>query len=169
MTHADFSTVLNALKSNRVMSFLAGFAVVFVLMAGGWWLTSSRTVQAEDITMYKNIGCQCCTRWAERLKAKGHTVLEKPVSDLDAIKKQFGIHEKFQGCHTALIGGYVIEGHVPMQEIDRLLRERPDAKGLSVPGMPMGSEGMEVPGERPDPYTVFLMKKDGTSEVWAKY
>ncbi len=161
--------ILKTMKRPAVAVFWAGAVAVAFLLSVGLWVNSSKTVQAEEITMYKNVGCQCCSRWAERLKAKGHKVIEKAVNDLDAIKKQFNIKEKFQGCHTAVVDGYIIEGHVPVKEIDRLLKQRPKAKGLTVPGMPMGSEGMEVPGEAPDKYTVFLMKKDGTAEVWAEY
>ena len=151
--------------STNLFAFLALIAVI----AGVGWSMSPPPLIAGEVTMYKNIGCQCCTRWANRLRSMGHTVTENGVEDLDIIKRRYKVAEKFQGCHTALIGGYVIEGHVPMKEIERLLRERPDAKGLSVPGMPMGSPGMEAPGNIPEPYTVFLMKTDGSSEVYAKY
>ena len=154
---------------NRTMAMLAGALALGGIVTGGWWLANSQSAKAETVTMYKNIGCQCCTRWANTLRAKGHTVVENGVADLDAIKARFHIGEKFQGCHTALIAGYVIEGHVPVKDIERLLKERPDAKGLSVAGMPIGAPGMEAPDQTAEPFTVLLMKKDGTSEVWAKY
>ena len=169
MTNSTLTRITQMLQQKKMLVAVITIMAVTLIGTGGWWLTSAPTEQAEEITMYKNIGCGCCSRWADHLKAKGHKVIEKGVADLDAIKTRFNIKEKFQGCHTTLIGGYVIEGHVPMKEIDRILRERPDAKGLSVPGMPMGSPGMEAPGETPDNYTVFLMKKDGTSEIYAKY
>ena len=148
---------------------LFAYLTIFTVIAGLGWLMSPPSLMAEEITMYKNLGCKCCARWANRLRAKGHKVTENGVEDLDLIKKHYNVAEKFQGCHTALIGGYVIEGHVPMKEIERLLRERPNAKGLSVAGMPLGSPGMEVPGEKPEAYKVMLMKKDGTAEVYAQY
>ena len=151
-------------------TLLLAATLTATLVAGlGWWLSAPDKVQATEVVMYKNKGCMCCSRWADHLKALGHKVVEKGVDDLDAIKARFGVGEKFRGCHTALVDGYIIEGHVPMKEITRLLKERPNARGLSVPGMPLGSPGMEVPGEKPDHYTVFLMKKDGTSEAYARY
>ncbi len=146
-----------------------GLLAVLVISFGTAWTILPSSSKAEDIKVFKNSGCQCCARWAAQLRAKGHHVTEKGVLNMDAIKKMYNVPEKFEGCHTALVGGYVIEGHVPLREIERLLRERPDAKGLAVAGMPMGSPGMEVPGEKPDSYDVLLLKKDGTSEVYAKY
>lgn len=148
---------------------LIAYVTMIAVIAGVGWVMTPTALRAEDVKVYKNTGCQCCARWANRLGAEGNRVTEISVDDLDAIKKRYHVPEKFQGCHTALIGSYVIEGHVPMKEIDRLLRERPDAKGLSVAGMPVGSPGMEVPGEKADTYKVMLMKKDGTSEVYAQY
>ena len=159
------------LKNSKGSSkpLLLSIAAIALIAGGILWTLQPTSSKAEEITMYKNIGCQCCTNWAKHLINRGHKVVEKPLSNIDAIKKRYGIKEEFQGCHTALIGGYVVEGHVPMKEIERLLKERPDAKGLSVPGMPMGSDGMEAPGRQADKYTVFLLKKDGSSEVYARY
>ncbi len=167
---ASFTTRLKRALGNGPVTLALTAAFALVLSAAAVWHFVVRPeAQAQTVTMYKNAGCQCCTRWAEGLKALGHKVEERPVSNLDAIKARFGIGEKFQGCHTALVDGYVIEGHVPFKEITRLLKERPDAKGLAVAGMPLGSPGMEVPGEKPDSYVVHLLKKDGTAEVYARY
>lgn len=93
-----------------------------------------------------------------------------PVNvDLQQIRTHYHVPEKLQSCHTAIVDGYVIEGHVPVPDIERLLKERPDAVGLSVPHMPIGSPGMEIDGFRPQPYKVFLIKKDGTYEVYHDY
>lgn len=156
-------------RKSRILTLMLGLSAIALLVGGGLWVLQPKGGSTEEITMYKNVGCQCCTRWANRLRAKGYSVAEKGVDDLDSIKTRFNVGAKYQGCHTALIGGYVIEGHVPVKDIERLLRERPDVKGLSVPGMPVGSPGMEVPGRIPDPYTVLLMKNDGSSEVYARY
>ena len=149
--------------------WIVGLGLAAALTGGLWWMSAPTASAGEKVTVYKNIGCQCCTRWANLLRAKGYKVTEKGVADLDIIKSRYKIKEKFQGCHTAIINGYAIDGHVPMKDVDRLLKERPDVIGLAVPGMPMGSPGMEVPGQKADPYNVLLMKKDGTSEVYAKY
>ena len=156
-------------RKNRILMLTLGLFATTLLTGGALWALQPIASSAEEITLYKNVGCRCCTRWANLLRTKGYKVVEKGVDDLDAIKTRLKVGEKFQSCHTVLIGGYVIEGHVPMKEIDRLLKERPNAKGLSVPGMPVGSPGMEAPGNIPEPYTVFLMKTDGSSEVYAKY
>jgi hypothetical protein len=101
------------------------------------------------------------------MRANGHSVTTKEVEDLDAIRRMAGVPEPLQSCHTAVVDGYVIEGHVPAADVARLLTERPDAKGLSVPGMPIGSPGME--GGTPERYDVILFGKDGSAEVYAKH
>jgi hypothetical protein len=88
---------------------------------------------------------------------------------LNRIKQQVGIAPKLASCHTALIDGYTIEGHVPAADIKRLLKERPDAVGLSVPDMPLGSPGMEQPDGKTEPYDVLLVKKDGSTEIYARH
>lgn len=163
---------MNKIRSNRTNRLsLSRFGLIAALVIGfaAAWTAGPATSAAEEVTMFKNKGCQCCTKWANQLRAKGYKVTETGLPNMNAIKKRYQVAEKFQGCHTAIIGGYVIEGHVPLKEIERLLRERPDAKGLSVAGMPLGSPGMEVPGQKADSYTVMLMKKDGTAEPYAKY
>jgi len=169
MTKANRTAAKGMNCESRVLTLALRLFAVGLVMAGAIWALQPRDSLAEEITLYKNASCMCCKRWANLLRGKGYEVVERDVDDLDSIKAQFNVGQKYQGCHTALIGGYVIEGHVPVKEIDRLLRERPDAKGLSVPGMPVGSPGMEMPGRKPDSFTVLLMKKDGSSEVYARY
>lgn len=103
----------------------------------------------------------------EHLRASGFRVKPIHVDDASPIRKRHGIPERLGGCHTALIGGYAIEGHVPAREIRRLLAEKPKAKGLAVPGMPAGSPGM--PSNKPQPYDVLLVKPDGTTAVFQSY
>lgn len=122
---------------------------------------------AAAVTVYKSPWCGCCTSWADALVAAGHSVTINDVEDLDQIKKLAGVPEDLQACHTAAVEGYVIEGHVPARELERLLAERPDAKGLAVPGMPAGSPGME--GGAPEPFDVLLFSADGTTIVYAQY
>ena len=143
-----------------VTLFVAAFAV---------WSFWPQDSTALEVTMYKNRGCQCCSAWAKHLRKEGYNVQVRFAGNMDTIKKRYKVAAPYQSCHTALVNGYVIEGHVPMREIKRLLTERPDAIGISVPGMPTGSPGMEVPGEKADAYKVLLMKKDGTSSVYATY
>ena len=127
----------------------------------------SAPAYAAEITVYKSPWCGCCSKWADRLQAKGHTVTTKNMENLDAIKKLAGVPEDLQSCHTAMVDGYVVEGHVPAKDIERLLGERPKAKGLAVPGMPVGSPGME--GGEPERFDVMLFSTDGSTSVYARY
>lgn len=122
---------------------------------------------AQEITAWRSPTCGCCQLWVKRLEAAGMKVTLIESDDLATIKKQHGVAPQLESCHTAVVEGYTIEGHVPPREIARLLAERPDAIGLSVPGMPAGSPGMER--NETKPYDVVLMKRDGTTEVFARY
>lgn len=101
------------------------------------------------------------------LRSSGFPVKTEDHADLAPIKKKHGVPATLQSCHTALVEGYVVEGHVPADLIDRLLRERPAVVGLAVPGMPAGSPGMETPGRKPEPYRVLTFDKNGRSTVFA--
>ena len=122
------------------------------------------------IHIVKVTGCGCCTAWGETLATAGYTVTVED-RDSDAVtlfRAENGIPEAVAGCHTARVGGYAIEGHVPAADIDRLLSERPEAVGLAVPGMPMGSPGMEFEGKR-EAFDVMLVRRDGTTTVFSSY
>jgi hypothetical protein len=122
------------------------------------------------MTIVSGEGCGCCREWVKHIEAAGYQASITYVSPqaLNNHKEEAGISSEHSSCHTGKIGGYVIEGHVPAKEIARLLRERPDAVGLTVPGMPYGSPGMG-PESEADPYQVLLLKKDGTTTVFANY
>lgn len=124
----------------------------------------------ETGEVLRSPSCVCCHAWAEHMKTKGFnlTLKDIPRSELNAEKQRLGMGGKFASCHTAKIGGYVIEGHVPAADVERLLEQKPDAIGLSVPGMPIGSPGMES-GSQKDAFDVLLVKKDGTSDVFSSY
>ncbi|HEY7646815.1 MAG TPA: DUF411 domain-containing protein [Hyphomicrobiales bacterium] len=127
--------------------------------------------QAETlplVTVNKDPNCGCCTAWAEHLRSAGFTTSIVPAADMDAVKNRLGVPSALTSCHTAEVGGYVIEGHVPAAAIVRLLAEKPKARGLAVPDMPVGSPGMEVAGTRPEEYQVLLFG-DGAPKVFARY
>jgi hypothetical protein len=125
-------------------------------------------VAAEPtISVYKSPTCGCCIRWIGHLEDNGFEVNAVDVTDLGRIKSQAGIAPEQASCHTALVGNYVIEGHVPASDIRRLLAEQSDARGLTVPGMPPGSPGMETPN--PEHYQVLLIGKDGGTSVFAEH
>lgn len=122
---------------------------------------------AAEVTVYKSPYCGCCGAWVTHMKDHGHDVKTVEMEDLTAIKKMTGVAESLQSCHTAVVDGYVIEGHVPASDVARLLREKPKAKGLAVPGMPVGSPGMEGPA--PQAYDVLLFQGDGSAAVYARH
>ena len=121
------------------------------------------------VVMYKNEGCECCTKWAAHMEAEEFSVQEVAVPNLNEIKQKNGITYEMSSCHTAKVGGYIVEGHVPVADVQRLLKERPEAIGLTVPGMPIGSPGMEVPGREADNYDVLLIHEDGSTSVYNSY
>lgn len=122
---------------------------------------------AQEITVYKTPSCGYCTKWVDHLAENGFEVTVQSLDDLSPVKTRLGVPQELQSCHTAEIDGYVIEGHVPAADIERLLEERPDATGIAVPGMPVGSPGMEY-GERKDPYDVILFGGD-EQKVYASH
>jgi hypothetical protein len=120
--------------------------------------------EVRQATLYKNPQCGCCEGYADYLRANGFEVLVKPTHDLPLLHRQHGVPEPLVGCHTTLIDGYVVEGHVPIAAVARLLTERPDIKGISLPGMPEGSPGMF--GEKTAPFTIYEIG-DGEPRVYA--
>lgn len=142
--------------------------------AGALALLLSSPILADqkpgEIEVWKSASCGCCGLWVEHLRNAGYTVKtnDTALGILAKLKRQAGLGEDLQSCHTAKTGGYVIEGHVPAEDVARLLREKPDAVGLTVPGMPPGSPGMDT-GSDKEPYEVLLVKKDGSTEVFARH
>lgn len=122
---------------------------------------------AGEITVYKTSTCGCCKSWIRHLKANGFSVNAYDVQNLDQIARQNGVSPQLRSCHTARIGNYVIEGHVPAQDIKRMLAEKPSVTGLTVPGMPQSAPGMDLPGK--EPYNVYAFKADGSTAVYARY
>ncbi|WP_020084828.1 DUF411 domain-containing protein [Hyphomicrobium zavarzinii] len=125
---------------------------------------------SASLEMMTTGGCACCHAWARHLREAGHEVVVKDLAmgQLMKMKLDAGLPAALTACHTAKVEGYLIEGHVPERDVRRLLDERPDALGLVVPGMPIGSPGMES-GNKREPYEVLLLKKDGSTEVFARY
>ncbi|WP_148864654.1 DUF411 domain-containing protein [Marinobacter fonticola] len=123
---------------------------------------------AEAITVHKSPTCGCCTDWVRHLEENGFEVTVHDTQNINQIKVDAGLTRELASCHTAFVGDYVIEGHVPATDIHRLLQEAPQARGLAVPGMPIGSPGMEM-GDRQDPYTVLLFNGAGQNRPFATY
>ena len=131
--------------------------------------TAAAPTATPKIIVNKTPTCGCCGLWVKHLQAAGFAVQVHDLENLAPIKERVGVPFGMGSCHTAEVGGYFIEGHVPADDIKRLLREKPAAKGLTVPGMPAGSPGMEVPSGRVDRYDVLLVDKEGKTSVFATH
>jgi hypothetical protein len=125
------------------------------------------TAAGPQVQVYKTPTCGCCGQWVQHLKDYGFQVAVQDVADTSVYRRKYGVPEALRSCHTAVVEGYAIEGHVPAIDIQRLLRERTKAKGLAVPGMPAGSPGME--STRPEPYSVMIFDSEGRSSVYQRY
>ncbi len=146
---------------------ILGLIALAGLIAAGAWLIAPGAPTAADITVYKSPWCGCCGNWVGHLRGRGYSVAVEEREDMDPVKARFGVPERLQSCHTAIVGGYVVEGHVPAADIAQLLGERPQARGLSVPGMPAGSPGMDQGGGG-EPYRVILFG-DAGDKVYATH
>ncbi|OZA22354.1 MAG: metal-binding protein [Hydrogenophilales bacterium 17-61-9] len=139
-------------------------ALMFGAAASTAWAAPDQLI----VDVYKSPTCGCCSKWVDHLKANGFKVRSHDTHDVVAHKARLGVPYGYGSCHTAQVGGYLVEGHVPAKEIKRLLKEKPRARGLVVPAMPVGSPGMEE-GSRKDPYEVFLVNRDGSTQTYAHY
>jgi len=153
-------------KSSAGGKLAIGILAGIGLTVGGILLSRQSSV-AADIVVYKSPTCGCCEEWVNHLKQNGFKVAVHNRFNMDPIKREKGVPGRLQSCHTAEVGGYVIEGHVPAGDIARLLKDKPAVKGLAAPGMPMGSPGME--GPRSDPYEVLAFQDDGGTTVYARH
>ena len=128
-------------------------------------VSSSRLDGTPLVTVYKTPTCGCCKAWAAYMEREGFRVESRDVADLAAVKDSLGVPSDLASCHTGVVDGYVVEGHVPAEHVRRLLAERPDARGLTVPGMPIGSPGMEQ-GDLRQPYDVLVVGEGGEAAVY---
>ena len=159
-------------KTASRRSFTRSSLSLLALAALGYPQIGRATIRPETVTVWKTPTCGCCKDWVIHLRKEGFNVVTNDVPDTAPIRQKLGLPAKFGSCHTAQVGGYVIEGHVPASEVKRLLREKPAAIGLAVPGMPVGSPGMEMKGEMTgvrDAFDVVLVTRDGGSRVYESY
>lgn len=147
------------MKRRSFLGMLA--AVILPSMAGA--------AKLPLVTVYKTPTCGCCRDWIAHLQKNGFEVIAHDVPDTSPYRKKFGVPNELASCHTGVIEGYALEGHVPAAEIKRLLAEMPKARGLSVPGMVVGSPGMETDGTRRDPFDVVLFDETGKRQVYKRY
>lgn len=142
------------------------FAALWMLSSGAWAEQTDAATE-QKVTVYKSPTCGCCKKWVDHMEANGFQVETIEMPDLRMIKSMTGVKPQNASCHTAKVGGYVVEGHVPADDVKRMLRERPEIKGLTVPGMHMGSPGMEGPTK--EKYDVLTINRDGSSEIYARH
>ena len=158
---------------NNTKILIVGLLVTAGVAAFLFWPGNSPQNILSDktqVVMYKNEGCQCCTKWGDHMEEGEFTVEEVPTPVLMQVKQENGISRELISCHTAMIGDYVVEGHVPRADVERLLKEKPEGViGLVLPGMPVGSPGMENPTRPAENYDVLLLKKDGTTSVYSSH
>ena len=150
----------------RITALAGGGAFALIIAALLSWYTPA-TATAGTVTVYKNPSCACCGAWVDHMRAAGFELDVRDVNDLQSIKTENGVTPRLGSCHTALVDGYVIEGHVPADLVQKMLTEKPEIAGLSVPGMVVGSPGMEVPGQPAQPYDVIAFDANGKTAVYA--
>lgn len=129
----------------------------------------ARTPSATTVAVYKTPTCACCDNWIAHLRQAGFVVQINVLPNLRSLRSSHGMPEALASCHSGLIDGYFVEGHVPAQDIRRLIAQRPDAVGLSVPAMPLGSPGMETPGNDREPFDTLLVLKSGQTRIFARH
>jgi len=142
------------------------FATLLLLVPAVGTTAQNRQLAVE---VYKDPACGCCSKWIDHLRSHGFTARAIDTDKMDQIKTSRGVPRQARSCHTAIVGGYVVEGHVPAADIQRLLKERPAVVGLAVPGMPIGSPGMEVPNVKPQAYNVIAFDKQGQLKIYASH
>ncbi len=142
---------------------------VLLLSAPAFLAAGCARAEARELTVYKTPWCGCCSGWVTHMRRAGFVAEVVELEDLAPIRAKYGISFEQASCHTGVSGGYALEGHVPPADVLRLLRERPKAKALLVPGMPMGSPGMENPQGQREPYEVLLLLADGSTRVFARH
>lgn len=154
----------------RIVSLLA---LAVLVVAAGCAESAARSEEGRkasaQMVVHKTPTCGCCGEWVDHLREAGFAVEVRETSNLAPVKEKVGVPYGMGSCHTAEVEGYFVEGHVPAEDVKRLLAERPEAKGLTVPGMPLGSPGMEVPSGEVEAYEVLLVRPDGTTEVFARH
>lgn len=160
----------------RSVARLAGFAALATTLSawayasggGAASPTVTETSAPNTITVFKDPNCGCCKEWVTYLRKHAFTVVARDTSDMSGIKATARVPRQLYSCHTAFINGYVVEGHVPAADIQKLLQDKPKVAGIAVAGMPAGSPGMEVPG-RADRYDVIAYGRDGSTSVFARH
>ena len=155
--HLVFPNYLITQLRQRLMWMIA-----ILLLCFGSPAAAMASTAGEEVVVFRSAYCECCEAWESHIAEAGFVVQDHVADEMDGIKDAMGVPAESASCHTARVAGYVVEGHVPAASIQRMLKERPEIKGLAAPGMPMGSPGMEVDGMVADPFSVFSIANNGT-------
>jgi hypothetical protein len=147
---------------------IIGIIFSIIITVTGGFVFMQRVNAEPEMTVYKSPTCGCCGKWITHMEENGFQIKAVDVLEMNIVKEKYGVNRELASCHTAMIDGYVVEGHVPADDVKRLLSEKPDVLGLSVPGMPVGSPGMEM-GDRVDRYSVIVIDKEGSTQVFNQY
>lgn len=153
------------MKKNAIRLFLV--LTVFTVGLAYFSLTNSGVTHANEITVYQSKSCGCCKKWVKHLEDNGFNVKSELMDDVTEVKLKLNLPMKLASCHTAKVNGYIVEGHVPANAIKKLLAEKPSLKGISVPGMPMGSPGME--GSHKESFDVVSFDEDGSEKIFMRF
>jgi len=158
-------------RPEKNLRFLGWLVAGGVALAGAGFLfwpgDDPATAKPGEVIVYKSPTCGCCKNWVAHMQDAGFKVTVNDTSNMDAVKERYKVPYEFESCHTAVVDGYVVEGHVPANDVRRLLAEKPDVAGLAVPDMPAGAPGMEQGGER-DPYKVLIFGR-GAPKIYSQY
>ncbi|MDM5065059.1 DUF411 domain-containing protein [Aeromonas salmonicida] len=138
-------------------------SLLLALLAGS---VSFSALAAERMTVYKSQYCGCCKTWIKHMEENGFEIKVVETEQLEPIKQQYGITPQLASCHTGVVNGYVVEGHVPAADVQKLLKEKPEIRGLTIPGMPQSAPGMDIPGQ---PYQVLSISHEGATKTWSSY
>ncbi len=158
--------MIQRFRRGRWLLLFGGTLLLGVHTMAGSKLFDGNPAAAADMTVWKSPSCGCCGKWVEHMRAAGFSVAVRDTDDMHLIKAGKGVPDGMQSCHTAVVDGYVLEGHVPASDVQRLRAEKPEVKGLAVPGMPASAPGMDLLGE---PYDVVAIGADGASHTYAQH
>lgn len=166
---------ISSLKSRVFVVVLVVSGLTITACVGGNLSASSQPTHAaeqvalaQELTVFRSPTCGCCGLWIEHMQAAGFRIKDNLTENMNAVKAQYGVPSTLGSCHTTVVDGYVVEGHIPAEDVQRLLAEKPDVAGIAVPGMPIGSPGMES-GDYVEPYTVFSFTESGETAAFAEH
>jgi hypothetical protein len=167
LSHFISTTIWLSLRTMKRLFSAVLFLPLMLVVSNCAPGTSNAGDPLPEVQVYKSPTCGCCTKWVSHMEENGFNVTTTDLRDVRPVKQRFGLPGQLASCHTALIDGYVVEGHVPADVVKKMLRESPDVAGIAVPGMPIGSPGMEVEGRQADAYDIVAFTKSGSTSTFA--